>query len=602
MPFFLVNQYGFPYFFTVKQSARRLLECGPEWEVKRMSTRAKKPARNGYIFYDNLGTDELGEFYNRAYWQDVRTEAESYFSQVEGSAPSLNSDTVQYLRNMADTERKKELALLSDYLGCTVKPQEGILEAELINILTENLSIKTEADKVLNIIRDDLRNGSDWIYYAPKLTGHYIWKEVEKVIDKIPPRAIEEIMVDGRPALFNAEWSRLVEPAVERGLENFLRATGEDVGGRGKESASTWNEILGLYNQIEDFRKRFVGTAYEKFGLKNISRVIMKDWREAYLKEFGSNGDVAEYFRTKISGDVKQRMNAKGLGNIVGGFLLEDLSLLKKDLGLSKNNHFVSLDVKVNSNIAPSRESIDITTVLARVDTKVEMDILSRGTEGKEDAFRKHEAFLQAMNQHQGSSIIYESTKLYGMGDGFRGFRGSSFNFPAAIAMLNTIGYPHAEALLNKLNQTARGAIYQKNAADIRRNAAGTLSQYIAYFLFDDWKSIGKDPKGGANTIHVFNLSYIIVPLSWLLYKLADAMEESLDQLKAGRYSAVNPYVRIRFDISDTLFSYPADDKSVEASELRWKEQQLAAQKSVVHVDFLENFKKLIQADFSLLA
>jgi hypothetical protein len=47
----------------------------------------------------------------------------------------------------------------------------------------------------------------------------------------------------------------------------------------------------------------------------------------------------------------------------------------------------------------------------------------------------------------------------------------------------------------------------------------------IAAFLFDDFTSIGDVNMSGANALHIFDLNGVFVPLSVLLFKLAEAAE-----------------------------------------------------------------------------
>ena len=52
------------------------------------------------------------------------------------------------------------------------------------------------------------------------------------------------------------------------------------------------------------------------------------------------------------------------------------------------------------------------------------------------------------------------------------------------------------------------------------------LAQDVAYFLFDDYTTIGEADTGG-RSIHVMNLNGVMIPLSMILELLADAIDST---------------------------------------------------------------------------
>lgn len=568
-----------------------------------MVNRIPKPASKGYIYYKNLGlignTEEGSN-----YWFAIKQSAQSYFDKVEGTRTRKNfGSIVRYLRQMAATERASEIRLLVEYLGMDAVEAEKLLGKDLVAIMTENFSLRSEAEMIHKMVNNDLASGSDQKYYVPKLIHSYLLSTLYDKLDSMTDIAITKL-IEGDLDL-GSDWQKFLEEVFDETMKRLFLAVQQDEKFYSQESRDTWNAILNFYMKAEDAKKRIGKTLYEGFGFKEIRNLILGDWREAIAGKAMSQGEVADYYRANIRSKGKEKINSK-VSNIVAGFLQEELQPIIKELTRSYGK--VNTKYKMQTSVMPNRESTDVVVVLSKLSAKVELEMLQATTQDKQAAANKYNAFMDEMRKHQDAHILYESTKLYGLGKaevnekkktrGFTGFSGGGVNFKGAINMLNSIGYPHAEAFLNKVAQTAEGAIYGSEASVIRKNASTTLAQYIAFFLFDDWDQIKKPTEGGPNVIHYFNLSNYIIPLSYLLEKFADA----LDAVDRGMQDGGNPfsYVNVRFDIPKIMFDEYGEGKyetTIAASNERWEKQMRAAKQFTIYIDFLRNFRELISGD-----
>lgn len=121
----------------------------------------------------------------------------------------------------------------------------------------------------------------------------------------------------------------------------------------------------------------------------------------------------------------------------------------------------------------------------------------------------------------------------------------------------------------------------------------------MAKLLFDDWTTIG-DSVGNFNAIHVFHLSGIAVPLSYLLQKMAEAAEEALGNL----ISHPSSYFKVNFNLPSSIkFPDPSNTTSFISEiksdsekgsgaylQMAWEAQRAEALASTFGIDFLSNF------------
>jgi hypothetical protein len=66
------------------------------------------------------------------------------------------------------------------------------------------------------------------------------------------------------------------------------------------------------------------------------------------------------------------------------------------------------------------------------------------------------------------------------------------------------------------------GAVY----SDLKDDLEQELCEKMAYFLFDDVLTIGKDTTAAGHAIHLLMLDGIYIPLSYLFFLMARAIED----------------------------------------------------------------------------
>ena len=104
----------------------------------------------------------------------------------------------------------------------------------------------------------------------------------------------------------------------------------------------------------------------------------------------------------------------------------------------------------------------------------------------------------------------------------------------------------------------------------------------MAYFLFDDVLTIGKDTKAASHVIHLLMLDGVYVPLSYLFFLMARAIED-VNQ---------NP---------DDIFKISIEPGSIAFPDGPWKpgdwykQKQLAYSQIKIGAVFLKNFVDVVR-------
>lgn len=192
--------------------------------------------------------------------------------------------------------------------------------------------------------------------------------------------------------------------------------------------------------------------------------------------------------------------------------------------------------------------------------------------------------------------IVYSSAKNYTYNDKFSGFSaGKEQNISNFLEMMNDVSRStrkNYKTLMGIILQLAKDAIGEKvlNKGDIEN----LLAQNIALFLFDDFQTLGGESPG-PTAIHLMDLNGIYVPLSFILFLLADAIKFAKEDV-----SRVRNIVNVSIDVPPILFPKAKDQqkwqKKYKATAMdAWNEQRYEAQKSTtIRAHFLKNFQQII--------
>lgn len=189
----------------------------------------------------------------------------------------------------------------------------------------------------------------------------------------------------------------------------------------------------------------------------------------------------------------------------------------------------------------------------------------------RESAVQAFSKLGEDLSRVKDGFIVYVNDKNYTLGKNFRGMSaGTAWNLYQIQGLLGGI-IGDIDQLVYNLLQTGADAIRPNDTG----NASKILAEGIAYYLFDDYTTIGNP---GGNAIHVMGLQGMLIPLSVFLFALGNAL---------GTIEA-NPstYVRV------TITPGPTDASNENAyGEENWERQyETSMSKTKISIHFLENF------------
>ena len=381
--------------------------------------------------------------------------------------------------------------------------------------------------------------------------------------------------------------------AMDKALDAMITARKENVGSTAADAEEQpWIQAMDAINQLTTFRDEFNKRFYSMYGFDEVKAATLDQWKQT--KTLSAKGAV-QSFSTQIRQHIKTNFGGKLTGDLsssISGYIEEEF----RKLAVAASSKDITFQMSTTKNSAFSTDSV---VKLGEISSTIALEVDRASVANKVQAAKAFENFHKNMAAAQSKgTVVYESTKNYHLGEKFSGFHGTSFNVQSAIGMLNQIGYPHAEALLNKVKNTIPGSIYGAGGMEYRHQVSQNLAKYIAYFLFDDWTTIG-DVGGDINVVHVFSLSSIVVPLSWLLQKMGQAMMKATEEMN------IDSYVRIYYSLPKNLYSdkyeYENEEDRKPKSQERWSDQLNEGNRLTLHIHFLKNFKELIVGDLGAI-
>jgi hypothetical protein len=116
----------------------------------------------------------------------------------------------------------------------------------------------------------------------------------------------------------------------------------------------------------------------------------------------------------------------------------------------------------------------------------------------------------------------------------------------------------------------------------------------IANFLFDDYNAIGAGLTNNVNTLHIMNLNGILVPISSILFALADSINNVIDM-------SPRSIVDIRIHSTPIKFKTQEEQWAWQASENKrgtdaWNYQRdLALDNTKISIHFMANLKSMLE-------
>lgn len=432
-----------------------------------------------YVYYDRLKEDGYENLYSA-----VRNK----MVQAKEAAREGRANT-SFILAQADKEREKELNLIERMTGSRPKKDDWGREASNI-IDAINLCFETK-DIYNRVSQTIMANGSTKGKQMYSFFGGYL----QSAINRKLPWLLKRINVFDLNETIIFNW--LSEEVLPVAIENMFKAQVEEGVDPALQNAYLeLAKLAGKFNQMGSFAQQ-LGEIYD---LKTVAEEILKRIK---------NNPKSKKIPSLTNKDAIYRR---------GGLTLEAINdLINKSL---------SIDGKTQSKVMGGKGAKADVLFTIDLDLTNIMEYLDGFTLGRRDenvtAFSALGKYLQDFSE---GFIVYQSAKNYSLTEDFvkrGGFSaGSELTLEQYGRLMESAG-KKVKTFIGAIEQLAEKAVgYDMDKTDY----ADIISKNIAYLLFDDYNTIGDGLKNGPDAIHIMNLNGLFVPISSILYALADAIE-----------------------------------------------------------------------------
>lgn len=467
---------------------------------------------------------------------------------------------VEQLRRMAATEAEKECALLDQVFGVPIDldPTNRDFYTQIMKALNDAMSLKSILDR--NMAR--IKAGETQISIAGMFPSYFgtAWTAAsEGIMEQIRGMvARNHRMTAARAAdtVLSRELPKVVDDAIKRMLNsNDFK---DDPSHKGYQELLTyfnntkWGSELSknlyrLYHidEVKDFiiselRKDKLKGKYERVRRKDIEPIVSRN-------RFSDGGLSLEYFENFV-------INSIAGSNAKQGWSVE---------GIHTGKYGVKADNIVVFGIDPNmvKQALESTDAINRERNVQIFESLSNRLSKLDDGF-----------------IVYSNAKNYSLSANFKGFNsGQDISLQTYGNVIASVSQ-NTGTLLGAIANTIPGAVGEGQKGNLTK----IIATDIAYFLFDDVSVIGGNTSG-VKSLHVFNLDGSYIPLSALLFELAEAIEDAL--------SNPSQIVKVSIETPSYVAFAPGDDTGME----RWNEQRAIALNNIrITATFLANFQSLM--------
>ncbi len=466
---------------------------------------------------------------------------------------------VAQLRAMAATEASKEAALLDKVFGVPIQidPMDREFYTNLTKALNDAMSLKAVFER--NVAR--IKAGETQISIAGLFPSYFgtVWSEnSESIMEQIKARVKGRVTAaQAANAVLTQELPKLVDLAITKMFKS------NDF--KDDPSHQGYQELLNYFNSTP-WGSELSRQLYQIYHLDELKDVLIQT-----LKEDKKKGKYTRARRKDVDAIVGRARYSDG------GLSLEYFEnfVINAVISGSAGANGYSVTGKHTGDLGVKADNV----VAFGIDPNLLEEILqSQESVNRERNVQMFTNLNNRLKQLDDGFIVYSNAKNYSLSGNFKGFSGGQG--------MSLQTYGHVISSVSQNTGTLLGAIANTIPGAVGEGQKGALTKIIAadiaYFLFDDVEAIGVD-SGGAKALHVFNLDGIYIPLSCLLFELADAIEQAM--------SNPSDIVKVTITTPSGVAFPPGEDTGM----ARWNEQRAIALNNIrISATFLANFQSLI--------
>lgn len=527
--------------------------------------------KDGYVFYQRLNAPE-----SQKNWKNLYQSAMNDFSSMESNIKKVKySDIANELIRAGGAEQNKERQLIRDSFGININNISLKEYPKFINTINELMGLKSQYQKLLKKLKTN--KGKERSKTAASYFDGYLVTAISERLRRfIDTKTATSIIINGD---YN-KWTQKLTEIIDLAIEDAIKKMSQQKDIIDDEETTIWSEAILLLQKTNNQLNQFKNDIFKRYNLHN----VIKNTFEWQTKRYQEKKKTTRGLSTEVKKSTK--LTERG-NRSVSGFVQEYVVNSIQSIG--KGGTLKSNIVKTD-NVYLFSSSLDID--LDNLFQQLNNSITGRSLEENRKIIENF--YVNYLDKISDGFIIYENVKNYSLGDSFEGFSGETKQHLSELpSILDNIGLNiNGKELVSLLYNTISGSIGEGKKDYIREQVRLTTSAAIANFLFDDWKTIGKS---GDRAIHIFNLDGVLIPLSYLLISMGEAINNI--------QRSPSQYFKITFNLPKEIKYFPksSGDEKIELEEGQsiydyWKWQKQDVEKnSTFSIKFLANFKSLIK-------
>lgn len=404
-----------------------------------------------------------------------------------------------------------------------------------------------------------------------------------------------------------AYWKANLDQILEDSIDEAMRRMLEESEANSEldqiyGDAAQWKEIGEAYRSLTVFQQQMKNMIKTQLNLDQLRTFFDDAEGKTVYRKTRRNKKKTGGFAEKIGWKSQQ------LSNNIGGNVQEYIVALIGE-ALPKGTTVTERGSTVMQGKIMKIDTMQFFQYTAEVDANLnnlfyEMEgYLSQATSLQNAAERFQQFYdrnLAGLNQ--GNFYTVSNVKMASLGSGFSGLHNGGKiqlselgNYVAAAG----IDAGKAQDFINVAYNTLSGAIFENRREEVTEDIKRIITGAAARLLFDDWSTIGVE-NTGTQILNFFNINGIIIPASYFLIGLGNAMQKAAEEMN----NVSNSWFSVsEFHLPTTVVYQQGAWRNFGTTNEQikrgiwdaWNKQaETAAQESYFVTKFLYNFKSII--------
>lgn len=419
------------------------------------------------------------------------------------------------LLGWAAQEGQKEINLLSQYFNIQLSYSaelmyNGQIGRQIIDAMNKSMQLKEVYERhITRIIGPEGKSGTAKITGA-QFFADYFSDELSKLV-LVKYDEMKDIANMTQEQIGNELFS---DDIIQQALHNtlFVRLKNSGDWARSSDKHGYQELFTILENFQTDQLTADIARAYKLDELQQRLRDSLASSDE--IEKLVSSGKAG--MKKTFKSNLKENTTSKGtLAEILGerGFAAAQQALKTK--GVSS---------KV---IGAALGKADIVMTFG-LDFGHILSIVDQHYNNRTETVEAYKSLNKYLSNIKSGFVVYTNAKDYSLVKNTgKGYSFSGFSAGADISLRNLEGVISntpggSQTIIGQIMSTMEGAVY----SDLKDELEQELCEKMAYFLFDDVLTIGKDTAAAGRAIHLLLLDGVYIPLSYLFFLMARAIDE----------------------------------------------------------------------------